>query len=241
MEEENIVIKVSKILLYIAFLGFMGIYIALSVGEKADIMKNILKYAVVSSLCEGMICIDAILVNIFYKRKISLIFWSWLFPIVYPVKRNKHVQGHSGYGGWLGVGMLVTGIIFAVNFMVAYMQYGMIMAVEDDTVRHAAVEIFDQPIADGVTLGNKLNSNTYPLAAEIQQQGNEEGVIFSVLGGAYVDNNTFMLTGQKNIETQLLFVKNAETSEYELVAASLNGEILNSYYLDYYKNNVLLK
>lgn len=239
--EENAVLKISKIVLYITIAATICFYLFLATGNSADIVSKMYKWNMVPSFCNLIILIDAILVSVLYEKKVSLVIWAWFLPFLHPAKRNRHMKGYVGYAGWISFALGAACAAVIGVMLNGFFTYGQVALIEDDTIRHAAISVMEQPITPDVTLGDKLTTNAYILDVEAQNQSNMEVVVFSVLGSTYIENNTFMLTGQQNIPTQLTFIKKSGASTYELNSVQLNNTKLSSYYLDYYKENILFQ
>ena len=109
--QNNMVLTVGMVLVYISFAIYIICMACVCIKEPSDMYVNLLKVQWVFSLCVLIWIVDAVLVNILYDRKISLILFAWLFPFLYPSKRNDHVNGHAGLGNLFCVVMVIVGFV----------------------------------------------------------------------------------------------------------------------------------
>lgn len=236
---ENTVVKVSGIIMYLAFIGKIVILALLCMGPKIDIYANIFRYTFILGICEYIPFVDAIIVNALYEKKISLYFFAWLLPFFYPGKRDRHVNG-GGIGTLLGIGSLIAVIAVFGNMISAMFTYGAKTMVEaDKETRTEVAAMLDYPTANGNTLGETLRSSFMIAEATVEEQGGKK--IIALLGNGSCmlnSDNTYTMTN-KNTPTLLLYEKNTATNTYELKGVTTGNMQLNSPYIKWYQNEIL--
>lgn len=239
--DNNIVLVITQIILYLLFALEVIVVIWCCVENKADIYVNLVKKQWIFTVCSGFCLVDAILVNILYERRISLIIWAFLLPFVYPSRRSNHINGSGGIGTIICVAMLVCYFALFGTLFSAMTAYGNLIYIADDTTRNTVTGMLDQTGEDGKTLGSRLKQNMDIESAEIQTSGSSTGIVIVGSGKHYVDNAGNLIEMDVNsIPTQLLFVKNSKGT-YQLSDVVLNSTRLGSQYREFYNNSVLYR
>lgn len=237
---ENIVLTIGKYAVYLSFILNFAAYAWICTQNHSEVFVNALKFQGLFGLCSIIVILDAILVNILYERKISLIVWALIFPIVYPMQRNKHVSGSSGMGTACFLVSIIAGLGMFGFIMKTWSEYGSIIMIMDNETRAEAAAVMDQTTTDGQRIGDKIMRKVSVEDALVQKQGNTTVVALAGYGSVTIDGDVFMDTGNSNIETQMAFVKQ-NNGTYELRAVIVNGVELTSYGAQSYWNSVILK
>lgn len=239
----NIVLAIGKTALYVLFILDIIVIVWCCQQSKVDLYTNLLKWQWVGSICSIVGLIDAILVNVLYERKISLIVIAFFLSFLYPWRRAKFTNGNGGIGALIAVGMVVASVTLFASTYSAFTSYGNVVMEPDAEIRKSVAEVIDQPTEDGSTLGTKIGQNVTIQSADVRVQGNTTQVIIAGMGRHYVDtsNNALVEMNTKTIPTQLLFVKNGEQGTYQLSGAALDDKALSSQYLEFYNNSVLFR
>lgn len=235
----HIVVKLGQIIIYVCMLLMMISIIWIVTQPKIDIYMNLRKVSPLFSFCGFLLVADSILVNVLYERKISLILWAWMLMIVYPMKRDKHVNGGSSWGGLACVGMLIAYVALVANIMTAFTAYGKAVMNEDETVRTEIVTFMEHPVADGgENFGSKLKKNLLIQNVDVATQGNQMIVVVEGNGQYGADKDAFLDYMSKTVATQLAFVKDA-SGNYQLGAVVLGNVTLSNRNADYYWNTIM--
>lgn len=239
----NIVLTIGKAALYALFILEIIVIVWCCQQSKVDLYINLQKWQWVGSICSIVCLIDAILVNVLYERKISLIVIALLLSFIYPWRRAKFTNGNGGVGALIVVGTLVASVALFASAYSAFTSYGNVIMEPDAEIRKSVAEVIDQPTEDGSTLGAKIGQNVTIQSADVRVQGNSTQVMIQGMGKHYVDtsNNALVEMNTKTIPTQLLFVKNGGESTYQLSGAALDDKALSSQYLEFYNNSVLFR
>lgn len=238
----NVVLLIGKIVVSLMLVLEFALIVWCCIQDKSEIVINLTKFQGFFGACVVVCIIDAILVNIFYGRKLSLIFIAWFFYFLYPAQRNKHINGSAGEGTLFCIGLLIAYAALVGTSFSAVSTYGNSVFITDDVTRKAVAELIDQPEQSGGTLGQKLNQNIYIENAEVQVNNSETRVVIAGLGRHYIDGtgNLIEMEG-KSIPTQLLFVKKNANDTYKLSGAVLDSATLNSEYLNFYNTSVIYR
>ena len=237
--EGNIVLVIGKIVVYLCFIFEMVSGVWICMQKPYNVAMNLMKFTGMYSFFEVLCIIDAILVNVLYERKLSLVFWAWLLPFFYPAKRNTHIKGDSGIGKMLGLGVFIASVALGIFLIKAFMGYGGIIAITDEETRLTAAEVMDQVTDEGTRLGDKLMRSVIVETAAVDKQGSGVTVVFVGNGSVKMDGDVFVDIGTSTIETQLAFVKSSE-GKYELQVVVLDGTTLTPYGAKAYWNAVVL-
>lgn len=236
VSDVHIVVKLGRIIIYGCMLFSIITMIWSLTQPKMDIFFNFMKFGVFYSFMEPVFIVDAILVNVLYGRKISLVLWAWLFGAVYPMKRDKHVNGGSPWGGLVFIAMLLTGAAWVASLMTAFTTYGATILNEDAAVRTAVVEFMDSPATDdGENFSLRLKKNLEIQNIDVETEGNQSMVIVQGNGRYGADTNGFIDYTNKTVATQLAFVKDS-SGTYKLSAVVLGNTRLSNSYTEYYWN-----
>jgi len=235
----HIVVKLGRIVVYVSILFMIISAIWVATQPKIDSYVNLLKFSPFYSLCEFLLILDAILVNVLYERKISLIFWAWLFGFIYPIKRDKHVNGGSLWSGLLCVGMLLACVALVANFMTALTDYGQVVMNEDEAVRTAVVAFMEHPVTEGgENFGSKLKKNFQIQNIDVETQGTQMVVVVQGNGQYGANTDGFIDYMSKTVATQLAFVRDA-SGNYKLGGVVLGNVQLSNQNANYYWNTFM--
>lgn len=229
----SIVLKISKIIMYILIISAIASVGWISTQKLSDIYINALKFRWLYSLCGLAAVIDAVLVNILYQRKISLFFIAWFLFFLYPGKRNKHMNEERGVDTFLGIAYITAVLIIVGLYSKGILEYGAVLMAEEDS-RAVAVEVLDQRTGDGTRIGDVISDNMLIEGVQVEKQAGRMVVGFSGMGKMGIVNGEFTIYNVKNVDTQIVFVKDMNSNEYEIAAAILDGTNLTQFGATYY-------
>lgn len=234
--EYSIFPNVSKIFMYIAVLLLIGVFVLMCAGKPVDILFRIQKYKVLFAIGNGILFLDALIVNFLYERKISLLILAWLFPFAYPLARNHHVDDRPGMGGICCFAIIAAFIATGANVYHTYAQYGEYCMNENEILRHGVAEIMAQESANGVSLGTVLKRN-YKIE---NVQVNESGTViqFEGYGKWYISKMGYEPTAGFDIPTVLVY-KQQSAGGYKLTEAVLDGTSVSGEDIYTYENKIL--
>lgn len=235
----HIVVKLGRIIVYACMLFMIISMIWVGTQPKINSYSNFMKFSPFYSVCEGLLVMDAILVNVLYERKISLVVWAWLLGFAYPIRRDKHVNGGSMWGGLTCVGLLMATVAFMANFMVAFTDYGATIMNEDEAIRTAVVAFMEHTVSDGgENFGSKLKRNLQIQNVDVETQGNQSVVVVQGNGQYGANTDSFIDYTSKTVATQLAFVKDS-SGNYKLGAVMLGNIQLSNQNVNYYWNTLM--
>lgn len=228
------IVKVGGFVVYACILLMIGSMVWVALQPKIDIYITLTKFSPIISVCQVIIFIDAILVNVLYERKLSIILWAWLFCPVYPIKRDKHVNGGGSWGTLACGGMIIATVATVGNFTAAYMNYGQVIMNEDATVRNAIVEFMEQPVPNsGESFDSKLNKNFQIENMDYVTQGNKNIIVVQAYGQYDFTSDGIIDYTSNTVPTQLGFVKDS-SGKYTIGAMVVNDSTLSAGNVEYY-------
>lgn len=225
--EEPKSIKIGRILVYICFVLHMVAILWVSTRESIDLYYEAKKLQGIMGLFIIVYIVDAILVNAVYKKKISLCFIAWLLPFLYPMKRNKHVDGHGGLGTFCTLGMVCVTVFLCTAILKATRQYGEIIQIANEDTRYEAAALMDQKTDSGVRIGDKLLDNFIFTGGIYAEQDNEKALVLNAYGEVTLENGVFVeYEGViPTVPTQLGFIK-GEDGKYTFEIVKLDDKEL---------------
>lgn len=233
------VVKIGRIVVYVDMLFMIIAMASIGAQPKLDIYLSIIKLSPIFSVCELLLIVDAVLVNVLYEKKISLIFWAWLLAFVYPLKRDKHVNGGSSWGGLICIGIIMASVFLASNMVVASLTYGLAIVNVDEAERAEIKEFVEYTAAEGEdSFGERLKRNFTVENIVVEKQGNQTIMVFQGIGRYSVNENAFLDHGNNSVETQLAFVKDS-SGDYQLGAVLFGDVQLSEYYMQHYWENLI--
>ena len=109
---DNIILIIGKYAAHLSIILEIALIAWICSQGMSDVYMNLQKLQGVFSICTLVVIVDAVLVNILYGRKVSLIVWALLLPFVYPMQRNKYMSGSGGLGTLCCFGFLVAFLAF---------------------------------------------------------------------------------------------------------------------------------
>lgn len=224
----DIILKISQIIMYVLFIAVIASMAWISTQPLSLIYINTQRIQGLLTLCWLVVIVDVILVNVLYDRKISLLLIVFFLAFLYPKKRNEHVNGSGGMGTVISLAYLIAMLVMFGCLYKGISFYGGILKA-DDATRVAAVAVMDQMSENGQSVGDIITDNMYIAQAAVQEQGGKKIVVFSGEGQIYMQDGVFVQSTQKNIDTQIAFVKNINSNEYEIAAVLLNGTALTQF------------
>ncbi len=237
--DTNIIVVLGRILVYIAAILFIGAAIWCATQNKVDVTFNILKLKWAFTLSNVICFVDAILVNVLYERKITLIVLAWLLPFLYPFKRDQHVNDSGGIGALMSLGMTIALVCVCAVIFSSVTTYSGIAMIEDDYTRAIAAEVFDQGGTQGTSLGARISNNVAVSDVQVVTKGTKTVVVFEGLGRHYIGEEGILIeSGNMVYDTQLAFVKNA-SGQYVLSGVVLGNKQMNSQFVSDYSSMML--
>ena len=138
------------------------------------------------------------------------------------------MNGYGGMGTALSAAYVIALLVLFGVTCKSVSYYGAIVQ-KDDATRTEAVALMDQITEDGTTMGDIISDNMWIADAAVEEQNGQTIVALYGAGSMYIENDVFIQGTGKNIETQMAFIKNPSTGEYEIAAVMLNGTTLSEY------------
>lgn len=233
--EYSILPKISKIFMYIAVFLLIGVYVLMCAGRHVDILFRIQEYKIFLAIGNGILFMDAVIVNLLYERKLSLLILAWLFPFAYPLERNHHVDDRSGIGGICSFALIAAFLATGVNVYHAYVQYGECCMSENETLRHGVEDIMEQETANGERQGAVLKRN-YIIE---NVQTNESGTVIQLEGYGqwYMSKMGYETSAGLDIPTVLVY-RQQLPGGYKLTEVALDGSILSGEDIAAYESRI---
>lgn len=227
-EKAETALKIGKILIYISIVVQIASMIWITSQEPVDVYVNMLKFQAIFGLAELICIVDAILINVLYTKKISLIFIAWLLPFLYPFKRNKFIDGSGGFGTVCCWSSLVASFILIGFITKAVFTYGGLITTFDKETKTAAIELFNQKTEDGRLYEDLITEKIFIEAVEFEKMDGMEVFGFVGYGTVKLEGEVFLDTRNKNVETQLVFIK-GDNGKYKLEYVKLGDKELSEY------------
>lgn len=227
---EKQILLVSRLMVYMAAIAMIGVFIYLSLSNHADIFMNIMKFRSVITLLTIVFIVDAIILNLFYKKNVIMIVFAWVLNFIYPWMRERKVKG-SNVGKVLTVGIIASIIGMTGTFFSAYTTYGAgTLLMEKEADRHIVAECLDQELSDGEKLGKTLFKSFDVKQAEVK----ENEIILTGVGIYTVDDKMFTMT-EKTIPTVLTY----EKGSIKLSKVSIKEQELDESLIEVYERKIL--
>lgn len=237
--DTSIIIKITGILAYLSLLVEIGGMIWIAMQPEIDVYVRTVKISPLFSACQLMMIVDAILVNVLYERKLTLILWAWLFCPVYAIKRERHVNSGASFGGLLCAGYIIATLVFIGKVFSASMEYGDVITNLDDTVRYTVVEFMEQPTPEGgETYKSKLDRSFLVDEMDCVTQGNQQVVVIQAYGLYDFSSDGILKYTSFSVPTQLCFVKDS-AGQYKPAAIVVNDKKLTEKNIKYYWNTLI--
>lgn len=220
----DIFLRVGGVLVYMAVLAQILVLMWISTQGAASFITNMNNFSFVFSVGTGILVVDAILVNILFDKKTSLIPTAWLLSFLYPAMRRSFVKGSAGFATVVSVIYFLSICLFGAMVGREYMRYGGILLVEDTECRVAAVQVLDYQWENGETLGDVFMEHMQIENATMVVADKETQITIEGKGLLYPLENTMGRSLNKNIPTTITFVKVQSGTGYSVKSLVLNGE-----------------
>ncbi|MDO5155410.1 MAG: hypothetical protein Q4D51_05545 [Eubacteriales bacterium] len=227
-DDTHIVVKIGKIVVYACMIFMIGSMIWICNQPQVDMYQCLMNLSPMYSVCELAFIIDAVMVNVLYDKKISLIIWSIVFPFIYPMKRDKHVDrgGAIGVVGLLAYLAVVVALVS--NVMTSLTKYGTLVMNPNQEIRSTAVAFLDTMQKSGDrTFGNKLQSNLTIEDIQVEIKGSTTTIMVIGMGRYEVRTDGIMDYVTNKVPTELVFQKDGN-SNYHIVGAVTNNTTLSN-------------
>lgn len=235
------VLGFCQILVYIVSIAIIGLYVYAIMQGKFNMYNTLMNMKIYIQLSGVVFLVDAIVVNIFYQKSISLIVFSIILSLFYPAKRD------SVTGGKLGtvctVGMTLAFVIIIVQFLVGAGKYGTsVMTLRDNYSTEHAKEFMEQT-GDGTSeeLGDLLSKNIQVDSITFKQDKGKDTVVIEGMGEIYYMGDSLYQYNYKGVHTCLVFARDSVSQIYVLQDVDLNGTTLSKSLVDLYWENVWMK
>lgn len=226
------VVTVFGILVYLCVVGqaaMMGL--ASTAGPLHAYAELTTSAARISSICSLIMIVDAILVNVFSEKSISLVLFAIFLPFAYPIKRDSFIGGH-GFGAlcmvlWLAGVLAVGGVC-----MNGIQTYGEAVKLQSATDREAVSELFaqidrDKETNEEITFEKKILDRIGTIDA-VSVEGST--IFLQGVGTIVGGDGGFSLGG--NVVTILKFTKKDGIYQFETV--TIQGKEYKDKYADAY-------
>lgn len=224
VQGSDVILRVSGALVYIMVVVEVLLLIWISTQGAISFMTNMNNFSFVFTLCSAVLLVDAIIVNLCFERKWSLIFIAWLLPFLYPAVRRSFVKNEAGFAVIVSVLYFLSICCFGMMVGSEYMRYGGILLVEDAECRTVAIQLLDHPWEDGQTLGDVFMEHMLIEDARIVVSGKQKEIVIEGKGLLYPFENTFARGLNKNIPTSITFVQEESGTGYSIKRLILNEE-----------------
>ncbi len=236
---QGLVLTISMVLVYIGMVAQLGSIAYVCTQETVDMVFNLLSYQGLYSAITVLILVDSILVNVLYKRKISLVLVAWLLPFLYPLKRSKHIGNNDLPGSILCACFVLAMLGTVLMAGKAVAEYGVAIQIEDETVRHEVAAAMDQTL-EGQRIGARVQKTINMNAAEYVQKNGVDYIVMYGYGSVYVNvaENAFIDEVAHNTKTCLVFSKKG-TNPYALTGVTLGDKVLSSGWVASYYQQVM--
>lgn len=226
VDPADILIKVMGIVVYVAVILESAILCWTAYQGVGPLMTNLHKFSGLVSFLSLLIIIDAVLVNVLFEKKVSLIVLALTLPFLYPGLRTSHVKGSGGIGNMISLLYFFCLCGFIAFIGNSYLHYGAVLLIEDENSRSIAVNVLDQVTESGETLGDILSETIVIEQVGVQENAGNVVVGFSGQGMLSLDQDVFIKGMTKSVPTELVFVKPSGGTTYELRKAVLNDKEL---------------
>lgn len=220
----DILLRVSGVLVYLAVLVQIITLIWISTQGAASFLTNVNNFSFVFSVGTGILIIDAILVNVLFEKKRSLIPIAWLLSFLYPAIRRDFVKNQAGFATIISVLYFLTIVLFGAMVGKEYMRYGGVLLVEDTECRIAAVQVLDYPWDNGETLGDVFREYMQIENASMVVSNSETEITIEGKGLLYPFENTFARNLNRTVPTKITFVKSKWDTGYSVRRLIINGD-----------------
>lgn len=235
------VITFCQILVYIVSIATIGLYAYAIMQGKFNMYNTLMNMKIYIQISGVVFLVDAIVVNIFYQKNISLVLFAIFLSLFYPAKRD------SVTGGKLGtvctIGMTLAFVIIIVQFLVGAGKYGTpVVTLRDDYSTEHAKEFMEQT-GDGTSkeLGDLLSKNIQVDSIIFKQDKGKDTVVIEGMGEIYYMEGSLYQYNYKGVHTYLVFARDSVTQEYVLQDVDLNGTTLSNSLVDLYWESVWMK
>lgn len=231
------ILVLGEIIAYLVIICDICAIVWALLQPRVSILSNMQKIQGIFSAATIILIIEAILVNVFYKKKISLIFTAGFIGVLYPWFRNKHVKGSAGFGPIILVAYLAVFAAYMAAAMSAFQQYGDVLKISDEALRNKVVTVLEQPDETGSTMGKRIG-NCMAIKT-VQEDGDK--IAFWGMGSYYIDKGQGALveTMDASVATQMLLV--LKDGKYQLDKVYLDGEALEGEYYNFYWQHVFYR
>ena len=224
------ILILGEVFMYLSVLVTVICYIWIGRQDLISIYDNLLKCQPILTGCLIVLAVDAVLVNLFYGRRIRLFFWLLLFPFMYPSARCKFVRDGGGMGSACSVIEVIATIFLVYAIGRAVMMYGSLLTTGTEVERKTALVVMEQVADNGWTLGQIFQAELYLEGVTLEE--GQATVTIHGQGRIYTDGTTLVQNMTQNIPTDLTFTK--VDGQYELTKVVLNGAELNEMFERYY-------
>lgn len=223
MDVPKVLLMMSQVVLYGLLAAEIASLAYVTSLEPVSVISNAMTFKGLFSVCAIYFIIDAVLVNVFFESKLSLIFFAWLLPFLYPGMRHSHVKGKAGIGGFISVIYFLSLCGFIAFAGQQYRVYGGLLLEEDTTVRATASELLNQSWENGKTLGNIFDNRFSIEEVAVVQKGNQVSVAFSGKGTINLQEDVFTKSMSGAIPTRMVFTKKDSDTKFTLSAVTVKG------------------
>lgn len=235
------VITFCQILVYIVSIATIGLYVYAIMQGKFNMYNTLMNMKIYIQISGVVFLVDAIIVNIFYQKNISLILFAIFLSLFYPAKRDS-VTGEK-LGTVCTIGMTLAFVIIIVQFLVGASKYGTpVVTLRDNYSTEHAKEFMEQT-GDGTSkeLGDLLSKNIQVDSIIFKQDKGKDTVVIEGMGEVYYMEGSLYQYNYKGVHTYLVFSRDSVTQEYVLQDVDLNGTTLSNSLVALYWESVWMK
>ncbi|MBQ9983936.1 MAG: hypothetical protein IJP29_05035 [Lachnospiraceae bacterium] len=204
-----------------------------------DLYTNLMKWQLFYGLCELVMIVDVIILNVFDGKKISLILLALFAPNFYPWRRSKHAQKCEGLGVLCTLGSIIAAVALVVCIFSGVKQYGTAIAADDETRKEVA-GLMDQVDESGNRYGDMITEDIMINIVEYEQVNGLDAIVIEGSGTITFENDAFINNIGSSVITQLAFVK-GDDGTYKIAGVQLGETLLSEYGAKMYWNTIIEK
>ncbi|MCR5215164.1 MAG: hypothetical protein K6E10_12180 [Eubacterium sp.] len=240
------VIMVTGVLVYVFFAIYVAFLIKMGLSSPALYMDLINKVKPFTAFLELIAVVDAVLIYIFEKNKISLILFSIFLLPFYPLYRDKIYRPKYNVGALLTLAFFIGMILVAVLVFRSTASYGKLFVnVNDKETLDEAMAVMDYEAEEGKSYSRCLviKGKFTPMYADLSKSGGETTI--AITGNGFVDvvekQRGYVEVYSVNKEsTTLTFEKNKDDG-YTLKKVKVGNHKLSEKEKDVYYDKVILE
>ena len=220
-KERNGIVRASMVLVIASYAYLIFRTAMITSKDPIDIYFNLPKLITPAIIVIVCMCFDALMVNMFEDRAISLFFFALFLGIFYPFYRCKVVGGTLLPGLSCSLLALFAAAMLFTNIGQQKTKYGKTIYVEDEEIRHSAYEVLiqegDNNREIGLSLQKKLDIES------VTMEDKKDGRYITFIGTGKLNIDNLGVESGKHTPTEVIFLKEKESDKYTFYHAKMNG------------------